>query len=97
MIILAVFFPNAHFADFVSGAPVKSFVATTGAPVGFLAFLRLGHVFKHTRSLHQPTRKVLINSLLKKGSEPFIPSAATNFSLTKAKERRDSSSPRSSE
>ncbi len=37
------------------------------------------------------------NSLLKKSSEPFIPSAATNLSLTNAKERRGSSSPRSSE
>jgi len=38
-----------------------------------------------------------LSSLLKKSSEPLIPSAATNLSLTKAKERRDSSSPRSSE
>lgn len=59
MIILAVIFPKAYFADLGTGAPVKSFVATTGAPVGLLAFLRLGHVFKHTRSLHQSTRKVL--------------------------------------
>jgi hypothetical protein len=64
MVILAVIFPKAHFADFVSGAFAKSFVATTGASVGLLAFLRLGHVFKHTRSLHQPTRKVSVNAVI---------------------------------
>jgi hypothetical protein len=76
MIILAIIFPKAHFADFVSGAPVKSFVATTGTPVGLLAFLRLGHVFKHSRSLHQPTRKVPINvSALSEGrfQEEIVP------------------------
>jgi hypothetical protein len=63
MVILAVIFPKAHFADFVTTAPMKGLVATAWATVGLLALLRLGHVFKHTRSLHQPTRKVLINAL----------------------------------
>jgi len=56
MIILAVIFPKADFADFVTSAHIKSFVATAGAPVGLRAFLRLGLVFKHTQSLHQDSQ-----------------------------------------
>jgi hypothetical protein len=47
MVILAIIFPEAHFADFVTSASMKGFVTTTRATVGFLPFGGLGDVFRH--------------------------------------------------
>jgi hypothetical protein len=52
MVILAVIFPKADFADFVTSAPMKGFVATARAKVGLLSFFWFRDVFKHAKSLH---------------------------------------------
>jgi hypothetical protein len=47
MVILAVIFPEADFADLETSAPTESFVTTAGAPICLIRFGGIGDVFKH--------------------------------------------------
>jgi len=52
MVILAIIFPEAHWADFVTTASVKGLVTTAWATVRLSLFGGFRDVFEHARILH---------------------------------------------